>query len=268
VYPYLFPALGSFLAHTKRRGVFINLNMHPAGGVEFHEKAYSAAALSMSIHPSTGQTLAFDFTNQSYAIAVFEHVLRPLDNAGLDYWWIDYQHGPFSTVPLLNPTFLTNFAWWTNPWRYGEKWSGLAANSQHPLPEFGPAHVPNSLKPGNRKHNDRPYIFGRWGGLGGHRYPVGFAGDTAVKWRVLRYETFFSPTSSNVGFMWTHGELHTSTLPCVLVARMPSHPPPTSKLLTNSNHNSPKHTPHKNPLFFLSHPQTLAALKVPRHQNF
>ena len=217
MYPYLFPALGSFLAHTKRRGVFINLNMHPAGGVEFHEKAYSAAALSMSIHPSTGQTLAFDFTNQSYAIAVFEHVLRPLDNAGLDYWWIDYQHGPFSTVPLLNPTFLTNFAWWTNPWRYGEKWSGLAANSQHPLPEFGPAHVPNSLKPGNRKHNDRPYIFGRWGGLGGHRYPVGFAGDTAVKWRVLRYETFFSPTSSNVGFMWTHGEcthLHVALCSC------------------------------------------------------
>jgi len=30
---------------------------------------------------------------------------------------------------------------------------------------------------------------GRWGGLGGHRYPVGFAGDTAVKWKVLRYET-------------------------------------------------------------------------------
>ena len=205
VYPKIFPALGAFLAHTKRRGVFVNLNMHPASGVEFHEAAYPAAAAYMGINPSSGQTIPFDFANQSYAVGVFKHVLRPLDDAGLDYWWIDYQHGPFSTVPLLNPTFLTNFAWWTNPWRYGDNWSGLAVNSKLARPDFGPATVPNALKPGTRKHGDRPYIFGRWGGLGGHRYPVGFAGDTAVKWRVLRYETFFSPTSSNVGFMWTHG---------------------------------------------------------------
>ena len=189
----------------KRRGVFINLNMHPASGVEFHEAAYPAAAAAMGMNPTQGATIPFDFSNQSYARSLFEHVLRPLDDAGLDYWWIDYQHGPFSQVPLLNPTFLTNFAWWTNPWRYGAKWSGLAANSEAPAPNFGPAHVPHALGAGKRLHGDRPYIFGRWGGLGGHRYPVGFAGDTAVKWRVLRYETYFSPTSANVGFMWTHG---------------------------------------------------------------
>jgi Glycosyl hydrolases family 31/Domain of unknown function (DUF5110) len=45
---------------------------------------------------------------------------------------------------------------------------------------------------------------GRFGGLGAHRYPIGFVGDTYVKWDVLRYETYFMPTSSNVLFQWTH----------------------------------------------------------------
>lgn len=213
VYPYLFPELGAFLAHAKRRGVFINLNMHPAGGFEFHEAAYPAAAAIMGVTASKGATIMFDPANQTYATALFAAVLRPLDDAGLDFWWIDYQHGPFSSVPLLNPTFLTNYAWWTNPWRYGHRWAGLAANSVNATggagspknSPFGKAHVAHALGPGKREHGDRPYIYGRWGGLGGHRYPVGFAGDTAVKWRVLRYETYYSPTSSNVGFMWTHG---------------------------------------------------------------
>ncbi len=263
VWPSLFPNLGAFLAHTKRRGVFINLNMHPASGIEFHEAAYPAAAASMGIDPASGATLQFDFSNQSYATAVFQHTLRPLDDAGLDYWWIDYQHGPFSQVPLLNPTFLTNFAWWTNPWRYGAKWSGLAENSAREggkLPQFGPAAVPNALKAGTRKHGDRPYIFGRWGGLGGHRYPVGFAGDTAVKWRVLRYETFFSPTSSNVGFMWTHGTCnaprgggsapHFSLFFCSLPSS-PSLPPSLSLTRTRTHAHTHTHTQthtHPSPL--------------------
>ena len=94
-------------------------------------------------------------------------------------------------MPLLNPTFLTNYAYWTNPWRYG-------ARANRSLAGAGALGLPGA------RGRDRRFIMGRWGGLGGHRYPVGFAGDTAVRWRVLRYETYFSPTAANVGFMWTH----------------------------------------------------------------
>ena len=82
-------------------------------------------------------------------------------------------------MPLLNPTITINHAWYTNPHRYG---SGA------------PAEIAR----------DRPFIMGRFGGLGAHRYPIGFVGDTYVKWPVLRYETYFMPTSSNVLFQWTH----------------------------------------------------------------
>ena len=88
--------------------------------------------------------------------------------------WIDFQHGPFTKVPALNPTFVCNHAWWTNPFRYGSRANRSLAGANGAAGARG---------------RDRPFIMGRWGGLGGHRYPVGFAGDPAVKWKVLRYET-------------------------------------------------------------------------------
>jgi hypothetical protein len=75
-------------------------------------------------------------------------------------------------VPLLNPTITINHAWYTNPHRYGSKAPAARAA-------------------------DRPFLMGRFGGLGAHRYPIGFVGDTYVKWEVLRYESYFMPTSSN-----------------------------------------------------------------------
>jgi hypothetical protein len=189
VYEPLFPTLRAFFERLRRRGIYVNLNMHPAAGVEFHEDAYPAMARAVGLDPSTGATVAFDPANQTYMAALFEHVLKPLDDLGLDYWWIDFQHGPFTPVPVLNPTIALNLAWWTNPWRYGHRTDPTLAGANG--------------SPGGRGR-DRPFIMGRWGGLGGHRYPVGFAGDTAVRWKVLRYETYFSPTASNVGFMWTH----------------------------------------------------------------
>jgi hypothetical protein len=84
--PSMFPDFAAFFAHMKRRGVFVNLNMHPAAGVEFHEAAYPAAAASLGMDPAKGQTIAFEIESQAYAAALFEHVLKPLDDMGLDYW--------------------------------------------------------------------------------------------------------------------------------------------------------------------------------------
>ena len=84
--PSMFPDVAAFFAHMKRRGIFVNLNMHPAAGVEFHEAAYPAMARAVGLDPASGQTVAFEIENQTYAAALFEHVLKPLDDLGLDYW--------------------------------------------------------------------------------------------------------------------------------------------------------------------------------------
>ena len=42
----------------------------------------------------------------------------------------------------------------------------------------------------------------RYGGLGDHRTPTGFSGDTVRKWDTLEYEVYMTSRASNVGFGW------------------------------------------------------------------
>ena len=43
----------------------------------------------------------------------------------------------------------------------------------------------------------RPFIYHRWGGLGSHRYPLAFSGDTYATWPMLAYLPYFTATASN-----------------------------------------------------------------------
>ena len=57
-------------------------------------------------------------------------------------------------------------------------------------------------------------IMSRWGGnltptfhfntlgLGNHRYPIGFSGDTDASWESLQLLLPFTATSANVAFTW------------------------------------------------------------------
>lgn len=51
----------------------------------------------------------------------------------------------------------------------------------------------------------RPMIYHRWGGIGSHRYQIGFSGDCYATWKVLGYLPYFTTTASNVGYgYWGH----------------------------------------------------------------
>lgn len=53
--------------------------------------------------------------------------------------------------------------------------------------------------------NRRPVIFHRWGGLGSHRYPIGFSGDSFTTFSTLAFQPYFTATASNVCFgYWGH----------------------------------------------------------------
>ena len=48
-------------------------------------------------------------------------------------------------------------------------------------------------------------IFHRWGGMGSHRYPIGFSGDTYGTYGSLTFQPYFTATASNVCFgYWGH----------------------------------------------------------------
>jgi hypothetical protein len=77
---------------------------------------------------------------------------------------------------------------------------GLAAGHAQQNAESGPAVVaqpPACLRSGAHGCK-RPFIFSRWGGLGNHRYPIGFSGDYGDLGPSLAFQPYFTATAANV----------------------------------------------------------------------
>ena len=169
--PRLFPNPEGFLAWCEAHGLKTPLNLHPASGVQPHEQAYPAMARAMGIDPETKQHVPFDITNKTFAENYFEILHRPLERQGVDFWWSDWQQDPDTRTPGVNNTWWLNYVHSTDMARRGE----------------------------------RPIIFHRWGGLGNHRYQIGFSGDTESVWESLAFQPYFTATAANVGYAyWSH----------------------------------------------------------------
>lgn len=54
----------------------------------------------------------------------------------------------------------------------------------------------------SRWKGSRPMTFSRYAGVGSHRYPIGFSGDTVISWESLQFQPYFTNTASNIGYGW------------------------------------------------------------------
>jgi alpha-glucosidase len=170
--PTYFPDPEGFLDWVRRQGLRRTLNLHPASGLQPHEAQYPAMAGAMGIDPATKRYVPFEIENKKFATSYFEHVIHPLERQGIDFFWLDWQQWSKTSIAGLTPTWWLNYTFFTDMEREGRA---------------------------------RPLIFHRWGGLGNHRYQVGFSGDTWVTWDVLAYEPQFTATAANVGYAyWSH----------------------------------------------------------------
>ncbi|MBQ9192886.1 MAG: DUF5110 domain-containing protein [Bacteroidales bacterium] len=181
-----------------------SLNLHPAVGIIPREKVYPAfvadylsrtddydgpkgyvyqggediwnGPAKAGYHAS----VPYRMDQEAWADAYFNSVIHPLEKQGVDFWWLDWQQYKESRyVPGLSNTFWINHTFFNDKVRMNR---GKAA-------EDAP----------------RPMIYHRWGGLGSHRYQLGFSGDTQIKWEVLGYLPYFTATASNVGYgYWGH----------------------------------------------------------------
>jgi len=96
---------------------------------------------------------------------------HPLEHQGVDFWWLDWQAESNTKTPGVNPTWWLNYVHFTDQEREGK----------------------------------RPLLFHRWGGLGNHRYEIGFSGDTVSVWESLAFQPWFTATAANVGYAyWSH----------------------------------------------------------------
>lgn len=163
----LFPDPQATLAWIHRQGLRTTLNLHPADGVGPHEEAYPAFAAAMGVEP--GEAIPFRSGDPAFARHYFELLHHPLEEQGVDFWWMDWQQGRDSEIAGLDP-----------------------------LPWLNHLHYQDM----RRRAGRRPFVFSRWGGLGNHRYPIGFSGDTFATWEALRFQPYFTATAANVLYGW------------------------------------------------------------------
>ena len=164
----LFPDPPAFLAELHHRGLAVTLNVHPADGIRRHEEAYPAVARAMGLDPGSGVAVEFDVTSREFVDAYLAHVHHPLEDQGVDFWWIDWQSGGATAIAGLDPLWMLNHI-----------------------------HYHDSARAGRR-----PLTFSRYAGPGSHRYPVGFSGDTITTWESLDFQPYFTATAANIGYPW------------------------------------------------------------------
>src|SRR5262245_31344400 len=123
----------------------------------------------MGIDPQKKKQISFDISEQRFMEAYFEILHHPQEKMGVNFWWMDWQQGTKSRVKGLDPLWGLNHLHFQDLGRDGRK---------------------------------RPFVFSRWGGLGNHRYPIGFSGDTIIDWRSLAFQPYFTSTAANVGYGW------------------------------------------------------------------
>ncbi|RHY34942.1 hypothetical protein DYB32_000565 [Aphanomyces invadans] len=174
----LFPDPNAFLTHLHDLGLYVTVNLHPASGVQPWEDSYDAMARAMGVDPATKHYIPFDLTNKTFTTNWLTLSLKPREDEGVDFWWLDWQQGEDWFVahqqasPNLNPTLWLNHVFFTNPFHWTEK---------------------------------RPVLLHRFGGLGNHRYPLGFSGDVVPSWDSLKFQPYFTSMAANVGFTyWSH----------------------------------------------------------------
>ncbi len=219
----LFPDPEGFLAEVHEMGLKTSLNLHPASGILPREFCYEDFVKDYLSRTSdydgpegyiykAGDRLPdgkpakkgykaavpYRMSQMEWADAYFNSVIDPLENQGVDFWWLDWQQ-----------------------WKESKYMEGLSST-------FWVNHVFFNDKVRKNRGKDlsrasRPFIYHRWGGLGSHRYQLGFSGDTYIEWDVLKFLPWFTATASNVGYgYWGHdigghyqkdGKKHLSTDP-------------------------------------------------------
>jgi hypothetical protein len=167
----LFPDPQRLLRWLNGQGLKITLNLHPASGILQHEDTYAAFMAKMKADPA--HPLPFEAADANYMAAFFDVVLDPLQAMGVSFWWLDWQQWKESrAMPGLSNTWWLNHVFFTHMQQQNDK---------------------------------RALIYHRWGGLGNHRYQIGFSGDSIISWGSLAFQPRFTSTASNVLYgYWSH----------------------------------------------------------------
>mmetsp|Transcript_40633 Transcript_40633/g.97371 ORF Transcript_40633/g.97371 Transcript_40633/m.97371 type:complete len:938 (+) Transcript_40633:26-2839(+) len=178
-----FPEHSKLFDWCAAKGIANSVNLHLGSGVQPTEDTYPVLAEYAGIDPETKKYVPVDFLNETWVDGFFKHTLHASVGEGIDVWWVDWQQGE-------------------GPEMLGD--SGTSPGAGAPNPTFWLNYLTHQDRRWDAK-GLRSLILSRWGGLGSHRYPVGFSGDVIQDWSSLEFQVVFTATASNVAFAyWSH----------------------------------------------------------------
>lgn len=169
----LFPSPKGFLKWAKQQQLETTVNLHPADGIKYYEEGYDDMARWMGINPAEKKDIPWNASSKRFMQGWYDKILRPMEHDGIDFWWLDWQQWDNDKeYPRLSNI------WWINYTTFTDM---------------------------ERHHDTRPMLYHRWGGLGNHRYQIGFSGDAIISWKSLDFQPYYNSTASNVLYgYWSH----------------------------------------------------------------
>lgn len=172
----LIPDPEGLLEDIHDNGYRLSLNLHPADGIDSIESPqyFNAMTEELGNRYNNRNRIKWSLDYPDFTKSFFENIIRDHEREGVDFWWIDWQQYLTSDMtPGLGETFWCNHVFF------------------------------NDMK--TNRPDRRPVIFHRWGGLGSHRYQIGFSGDALINFPTLAFQPYFTSTASNVGYaFWGH----------------------------------------------------------------
>ncbi|MDE7396810.1 MAG: alpha-xylosidase, partial [Muribaculum sp.] len=169
----IFPEPAEMLKFIKDNNLQITMNLHPAEGVKNYEEKYDALKAYLGLPAADTTDIPFEASNPKFMKGWLDVVLHPMQKDGVDFCWLHLQKCTYDKkIPSLSNTWWLNYTFFSDMERNGDL---------------------------------RPILYHRWGGLGNHRYQIGFSGDTFTTWETLDYQPYFNNTASNVLYgYWSH----------------------------------------------------------------
>ena len=166
----LFPDPAKMFADFHADHLKLTSNMH-IDLLFSNESSFAPMKKDLGPELAPGDTILLNLSNRKIAGSFFKREIDKMYSLGWDFLWDD--NGAY-VAPVEFPSIDMNL------------WRG---------------HL---FFEDNAARGKRPLYLGRYGGLGGHRYPVGFSGDTFATWESLDFQTVYNTSSANVCFLWTH----------------------------------------------------------------
>lgn len=159
----LFPNVSEFIQKIHDKGIRVGLNYNPIDGIHPHEEHYKDIAEHFNVLEN--KIIAFDPLNPILLDAIYQFLLTPLRELGVDFFWSDYRKTDTNLDGI----------WFVNHFLMNAK---------------------------EKDYSHRPMILARTGMIAPHLQPITYSGKSLVGWEMLRKISKFNQSAANMGVSW------------------------------------------------------------------